>query len=1646
MSDNLIKMLLSAEISKDSVEKIRNQIKNIEKTEKLKFEIDDISLKKATAKFTEMQKQMASATTSKLKIFDEKELKKSEAEFLKVTGSLEGSMEHLVKKYRELGRVTIEGKNFDPATESLDRFTIKVEEAEGVIKKHRFTLSELTNGEKIWLKDKLTGADKSFEIEEKRLRQSHEVRVALNKEAEAEREKNREIQKRLELYKQKMLGGDGFKGELDIFAEKQKGKFDKKALSSIRKDVEKLNVSTPDLNNKMKQLGIQFNSVKLSAAESGNVLVTALNNAYRFLRFYLVGGMLVRVVSSIREGIRSVRELDTALTELRKVTNLTNKELEDFTETAYRVGVTLGRTGTEVIKASSAFARMGFDVQQSLGLAQEALLMFNVGDGIDNVDQATTSLIASLKGFDVASEESIKKARKFNDSYNEVANNFAVDTGNLAMGVQRASAVLNQAGVNFDETLGLLTGSFEVLQNMEKSSTGLITITQRLRAMNEDGTQIEGLMPQLEKAFNDIGVTLVDTNGQLKDTFSIMKSLAEVFPTLTKNQQAYISELVSGKRQAPVLQSLMSNWETVEEVVETSINSMGSAMEENEKYLESIDGKMQRLASSTEMFWKNFVDSSTIKMFVDSLNTIIQIIDKLVNNSYGSFIVKSIALIGVISLVTKSFNFLKNSLVGTALQVALLDVAQAKLTTTTLASNSALMASPLFWGVAGATLVYYIIQAINTFTTSLKDQTEVVKKLSDELENLQSEYEVLKNKEDRTKEEEHYLKLLDLEINKQRELLEYETKRLVQQKYFDEQISFGFDSTKGGDTLERSSGAKEIENLISKIKELREQLLKTKDVAKAQDIQGQILEIETTLLSSLREMKKEIKKMGGTAPEAFIKLADSIEKVVSKNEDLNDTLDDYNFKQEDANKATSDAIDKMNAYGKILDELNSKEGLSVETKQRIMKEYDNLLPYLDDEIKLKEILMKLHEQEAEVARQGVVAKLAANNEFSTKVINSNKELYNALYKYYNGDLNNFSSLANAKAKVDGQLIQTLGRAWAKYYSSIHGTMVFPDADTEWAFYSSPEGRAYRAAYSATQGLAYKISSAMKGISTSVNFSGIGLGSYTPPAPKTSTSGSKSSTKETDAEKKAREAFQKWVENIRRSSEAIEYELALIKLDQEYALALDNKNEYIKLRIQENMLLKDLNKTYQSNINKIEAKMKTLSKTSDEYRELEGLLQQYTQGIKQNEIAILQNTQALKDYDKELRDGVISAQELVLDAVRARVRAEYEANKKIIQDKIKHLEEEKRLLREAYNARQQEKDEQKKQERLKELEERFNKISLDNSGMFEKEKLDLSQQMEQLREEIYEDSLLKEIEAQEEALDSRIEKLQQEEEALDEHFKAMEESMQEYWDEVENIMQGSQKSITDFLKEHSDEYKKAGKLQKEAFLEGWGDTIEFAKAVMDGKLKTSDEIAKTTPKPKVTTPSSSTSSSGSSSSSSSSKAITKGGKINAKGAKIYASIGGTPLNQYYKNDPIYTVLEDRNGWLRVRHHKLSSGNTGWFRKKDVKAYKKGGLVDYTGMAMVHGDKQNPEAVLNARQTETFQKFTKYLEKSPFNMASGIGKLSNGDKIINTTIGDVIVNVEKLENETDYDKLGNKVKDSIYNSIKGMGLQLSVSKVR
>ena len=106
-----------------------------------------------------------------------------------------------------------------------------------------------------------------------------------------------------------------------------------------------------------------------------------------------------------------------------------------------------------------------------------------------------------------------------------------------------------------------------------------------------------------------------------------------------------------------------------------------------------------------------------------------------------------------------------------------------------------------------------------------------------------------------------------------------------------------------------------------------------------------------------------------------------------------------------------------------------------------------------------------------------------------------------------------------------------------------------------------------------------------------------------------------------------------------------------------------------------------------------------------------------------------------------------------------------------------------------------------------------------------------------------------------------------------------------------------------------------------------------------------------------------------------KTISVGGKINAGSARIYATSSGTGGGkQYYGYDPIYTVLQEKNGYLLVRYHKLSSGYTGWFRKSDVKAYAKGTLgTKKDQLALI--DELGEELVLNADGSGKLRYLTK-----------------------------------------------------------------------
>jgi TP901 family phage tail tape measure protein len=378
----------------------------------------------------------------------------------------------------------------------------------------------------------------------------------------------------------------------------------------------------------------QFNTIKAQAKAASNMstgflgnLKTQLKDAFiNMMRYQLAYEIIQRATNAFKSMADEVMTLNKNLTEFNKVADLSAEKLSEFSDKAYDAANEVGRTGTDMIEAATEFKRAGYSLEDSLDMGRSALLMTNVADGISQTSDAASTLIAVLKGFNIDQSDIITIV----DKMNSVSNQSPVGFDNLADGLERVSGTMNQAGNSIDETIGLLTGGYAQLRNMEKVSTGLVTISQRLRAVDEDGETIDGLSAQLESSFAKIGVAIEDSNGDLRSTYDILADYAKVYPTLTSEQKQFYAELSAGKRQVNVFNAIVQQMSDVQNAIEQSKDSMGSAANENEIYRQSIEGLKNEYKNQLQLMSKAVIEQDWIKDFISAGTNLLEIITNIV--------------------------------------------------------------------------------------------------------------------------------------------------------------------------------------------------------------------------------------------------------------------------------------------------------------------------------------------------------------------------------------------------------------------------------------------------------------------------------------------------------------------------------------------------------------------------------------------------------------------------------------------------------------------------------------------------------------------------------------------------------------------------------------------------------------------------------------------------------------------------------------------------------------------------------------------------------------------------------------------------------------------------------------------------------
>ncbi len=485
-----------------------------------------------------------------------------------------------------------------------------------------------------------------------------------------------------------------------------------------------------ELDDMNKNLRLQQTEVKNLDKFWGNMGYQWKKAFTSFSMYLSVTSVFYQTTRSIRQMIDEVVALDTSLLELRKVTDLEGDSLDEFIAQAYDAGEQLAKTGKDVIEATTEFAKVGYDPNSAMKLGETALMYTNIADEAISAADASSFLIAQMKAFNIEAN----KSEHIIDAVNEVANKYAVSSADIANNLGASSSVLANANNSLEESIGLLTAGTEITRNAARVSNGLKTITLRLQGMNDEGEKDLELIPKLESNFNKLGLSLLDSNGELKSTYQILKELAPIYNTMDADTKAYYTELIAGKYQAQNAAAILSNFGTAVSATETAMNSAGSAGRENEKVLDSIKGKISRFQSAFQELSTTLVNSDVVKFIIDFSTALL----KLGTTDSGKTIIALSSMFLGITILKTGFVALTDGVKKYAINILTATLMTKGYTEEAIAAEVANMTLSKSFAILGKAAVPIAIAtavaSILLWISSLDTASERTKKLADKVE------------------------------------------------------------------------------------------------------------------------------------------------------------------------------------------------------------------------------------------------------------------------------------------------------------------------------------------------------------------------------------------------------------------------------------------------------------------------------------------------------------------------------------------------------------------------------------------------------------------------------------------------------------------------------------------------------------------------------------------------------------------------------------------------------------------------------------------------------------------------------------------------------------------------------------------------
>ena len=293
-----------------------------------------------------------------------------------------------------------------------------------------------------------------------------------------------------------------------------------------------------------------------------------------------------------------------------------------------------------MVDAATSFKKAGYSEEDSAQLALVASLYQNIADEALTAGESADFIISQMKAFNLTAAES----EHIVNAVNEISNNMAVSSADLATNIGKASAALAVGNNTYEESLSLMAGIVEITRNGAKAARSLVSVQSRL---NQTIDESSSTGKALTKWYSDHNIAILDQTGQLRSLYDVLTDVAKIWPDLTTNEKDYYLNQQAGANQTQNLAAALNNFKGVQKAYTLAMNSANSAADENARYMESINAHVQTLKATFQDFSRNVFNEEFVKRILDTANALLEFVNTPFGQAATRITLLSTALFGL---------------------------------------------------------------------------------------------------------------------------------------------------------------------------------------------------------------------------------------------------------------------------------------------------------------------------------------------------------------------------------------------------------------------------------------------------------------------------------------------------------------------------------------------------------------------------------------------------------------------------------------------------------------------------------------------------------------------------------------------------------------------------------------------------------------------------------------------------------------------------------------------------------------------------------------------------------------------------------------------------------------------------------------